>query len=127
MLVGLSLTELPEDEEEKESATKRAISRIRARLISQDRLSRDSYGSSFPPSELQDDDQDFPEMFDKGDLDDNSLVGQDSLVQGKLEEGEKHGENRGPEENGDVIHTDRDGDVSKSDNDEGGIDNLAFE
>ena len=68
-------TQEEEEEKEKGSNTKRAISRIRARLISMDRLSRDSYGSSMPPS---DDDRDYGESFDRDDVDDNYLIREDN-------------------------------------------------
>lgn len=118
-----------DDEEEKTSNAKKAIARIRARLISQDRMSKDSYGS-IPQS-----DEDYGESFDRDDVDDNFLVREDNQSEKCDEiEVEKPDEIKSSDvevniDSPESITGDNETKLTEntSEHEEGGVDNAAFE
>lgn len=109
------ISDTPDEEEEKQSRAKRVMSKLRARLISQDRLSRDSFASSIPPS-----DEDFGASFDKDELDDNCLVKEDNQHRVDEEEENNSVENEATSE--DAFDK-----ADSEENTDGGIDNEAFD
>lgn len=108
----------PTEEEEKESRTKRVLSKIRARLISQDRLSRDSFGS-VPPS-----DEDYGMSFDKDDVDDNYLT-REGNQHVEVDE-EEENENKKEEVSSEDVDVKYDSGENTDDN-AGGVDNVAYD